>query len=62
MYETIRNMYLGGRMTDTQLTNAVTKKYITQAQADQIRADKAAQDADKLALENALLSTLDAPA
>ncbi len=55
MYEMIRNMYLGGRMTDTQLANAVLKGYITQAQADQIKADKAA-------LEAALLVTLDAPA
>jgi hypothetical protein len=42
MYERLRVMYLDGRLTDAQLDAAVVKGYITQEQADQIRADKAA--------------------
>lgn len=45
MYDRIRNLYLTGQLSDAGLQNAVTKKWITQEQADQIRADKAAQDA-----------------
>jgi hypothetical protein len=45
MYDNLRRLYLAGSLTDAGLQNAVTKKWITQAQADQIRADKAAQDA-----------------
>lgn len=45
MYTYLRNLYLGGRLTEAGLDNAVAKGYITQAQADQIRADKAEADA-----------------
>lgn len=45
MYDTLRRLYLTGSLSDAGLQNAVTKGWITQAQADQIRADKAAQDA-----------------
>lgn len=52
MYDRLHYLYLSGQLSDAGLQNAVTKGWITQAQADQIRADKAAQDADVL---NALL-------
>jgi hypothetical protein len=58
MYATLRKLYLEGRLTDAGLDNAVSKKYITQAQADQIRADKAAADADKAALEQLVLDSV----
>lgn len=44
MYDYLRRLYLAGSLSDAGLQNAVTKGWITQAQADQIRADKAAQD------------------
>lgn len=43
MYERLHFLYLSGQLTDAGLQNAVTKGWITQEQADQIRADKAAQ-------------------
>lgn len=45
MYDRLHSLYLSGQLSDAGLQNAVTKAWITQAQADQIRADKAAQDA-----------------
>ena len=39
MYERLRAMYLDGRLDDAGLDQAVTKGWITEAQADQIRAD-----------------------
>lgn len=45
MYLYLRRLYLEGRLSDEGLQNAVTKGWVTQAQADQIRADKVAQDA-----------------
>lgn len=49
MYEYLKRLYLAGSLSDAGLQNAVTKKWITQEQADQIRADKAAQaTADQL--------------
>lgn len=45
MYEYLRRMYLAGTLSDAGLQNAVTKSWISQAQADQIRRDKAIQDA-----------------
>jgi hypothetical protein len=45
MYDRLRTLYLAGSLSDAGLDNAVTKGWITQAQADQIRADKAAQTA-----------------
>lgn len=44
MYATLRRLYLAGSLSDAGLDNAVWKGYISQEQADQIRADKAAQD------------------
>lgn len=60
MYEYLRRRYLDGSLTDAALQNAVTKTWISQEQADQIRRDKAIQelpdDALLLAdLENATL-------
>lgn len=43
MYERLRVMYLDGRLSDAGLQNAVTKTWLTQVQADEIRAEKAAQ-------------------
>lgn len=43
MYDRLHSLYLSGRLTDAGLDNAVAKAWITQAEADQIRADKAAQ-------------------
>lgn len=45
MYTLIRSYYLSGRWNDTQLDAAVARGMITTEQAEQIRADKAAQDA-----------------
>lgn len=45
MYDRLRSLYLDGRLDDAGLNNAVSKGWITQAQADQIRVDKAAQTA-----------------
>ena len=44
MYNTLRKLYLQGRLTDTQLTNAVNKGWITVEQAEEIREAKIAQD------------------
>lgn len=44
MYERLKALYLTGQLSDAGLNNAVTKGWITQAQADEIRAAKAAQD------------------
>lgn len=44
MYERLKAMYLDGRLNDAGLNNAVTKGWITQDQADEIRAAKAVQD------------------
>ena len=57
MYEYLKRMYLAGTLSDAGLQNAVTKRWITQEQADQIRAEKNAQpSADEL-----LLSDLENP-
>lgn len=45
MYTMLLSMYLSGVLTDEGLDRAVTIGWITQAQADQIRAEKAAQGA-----------------
>lgn len=58
MYATLHRLYLAGSLTDAGLDNAVTKKWITQAQADQIRADKAQQDADQAVIDGLLLESL----
>lgn len=44
MYDTLHRLYLAGSLSDAGLQNAVTKGWITQDQADQIRVDKAAQN------------------
>lgn len=41
MYERLERLYLGGRLTDTQLDNAVLKGWITAEQAEEIRTEKA---------------------
>ena len=38
MYETLKRLYQGGKMTDAQLTNAVKKGWITAEQAQEIKA------------------------
>lgn len=38
MYDRLRSLYLAGSLSDAGLDNAVTKGWITQAQADEIRA------------------------
>lgn len=48
MYDRLHALYLAGSLTDAQLDNAVTKGWITAAQAAQIRADKAASLADPI--------------
>lgn len=45
MYDYLKRLYFEGRLSDAGLDNAVAKGWITQAEADQIRADKAAQAA-----------------
>lgn len=44
MYDYLRRLYLSGALSDAGLQNAVTKGWITQEQADQIRADKESQN------------------
>ena len=44
MYERLERLYLEGRLTDTQLDNAVLKDWITAAQAQAIRDKKVLQD------------------
>jgi hypothetical protein len=62
VYLTLRRLYLAGSLSDAGLDSAVTKRYITQAQADQIRADKAAQDAaDQAILDSLMGTTTEAP-
>jgi hypothetical protein len=58
MYDRLRTLYLSGQLSDAGLQNAVTKKWITQAQADQIRADKAQQDADQAVINGLVLDAL----
>ncbi len=58
MYDTLRRLYLAGSLTDAGLQNAVTKGWITQAQADQIRADKAAQAADQAIIDSLVVQSL----
>lgn len=58
MYATLRRLYLEGRLDDTGLNNAVTKKWITQAQADQIRAEKLQQDTDQGIMDGLLVKEL----
>lgn len=38
MYNFLLNLWVFGRLTDTQLNNAVAKGYVTQVEADQIAA------------------------
>jgi len=38
MYQYLLNMWIMGKLTETQVQNAVTKGYITQEQADMILA------------------------
>lgn len=59
MYDRLRTLYLTGQLSDAGLQNAVTKGWITQAQADQIRADKAAQDAEQAIIDGLVLDALD---
>lgn len=42
MYNTLKRLYLDGRLTDAQLNNAVSKGWITAAQAEAIREAAAA--------------------
>lgn len=42
MYDNIKRLYLEGKLSDTGLANAVTKGFVTQEQADEIKAAKAA--------------------
>jgi hypothetical protein len=58
MYEYLKRLYLAGSLSDAGLQNAVTKGWITQAQADQIRADKATQDATA---DQLIVSDLESP-
>lgn len=58
MYDRLRQLYLTGQLSDAGLQNAVSKKWITQAQADQIRADKAQQDADQAVINGLVLDAL----
>lgn len=44
MYERLERLYLEGRLTDTQLDNAVLKGWISAEQAQAIRDAKALQD------------------
>lgn len=39
MYETLKRLYQGGKMTDAQLNNAVKKGWITADQAQEIVGD-----------------------
>lgn len=41
MYDRLRALYLDGRLDDAGLDNAVARRWITAAQAEQIRADSA---------------------
>lgn len=40
MYQTLKRLYLAGRLSDAGLNNAVKRGVITQEQADEIRASK----------------------
>lgn len=53
MYSYLLGMYLRGVLTEPALDAAVTKGRITQAEADEIRAAKAAQDAAVIASTDA---------
>lgn len=44
MYNTLKRLYLQGRLTDAQLTHAVEKEWISTEQAEEIREAKIAQD------------------
>lgn len=53
MYAYLLGMYLRGVLTEQALDAAVAKDRITQAEADEIRAAKAAQDAAVIASTDA---------
>lgn len=53
MYAYLHDMYLRGVLTEQALDAAVTKGRITQAEADEIRAAKAARDAAVIASTDA---------
>ena len=38
MFETLKRLYDNGKLTDIQINNAVIKGWITQEQADEIKA------------------------
>ena len=62
MYEKLRDLYLSGRLNDAGLDNAVARGWITQEQADQIRADKQVQDEaqpEDEVLDNVVLALLE---
>ncbi len=40
MFETLKRLYIQGRLTDEKLANAVKKEWVTQAEADEIRQSK----------------------
>lgn len=42
MYDRLKSLYLAGKLSDTQLDAAVTKGWITAAQAAEIRASMSA--------------------
>ena len=44
MYERLKRLYLAGLLTDTQLDNAVQKKWIKAEQAEEIHDAKVLQD------------------
>lgn len=56
MYAYLLGMYLRGVLTEEALDAAVAKGRITQAEADQIRAAKAEQDAAVIASTDAAIN------
>lgn len=44
MYDRLHTLYMEDRLNDAGLDNAVLRGWITQEQAEQIRADKAAAE------------------
>jgi hypothetical protein len=52
----LQGMYLRGTLNDAGLTQAVTKTWITQAEADEIRASKVEQDRATVAAADALIT------
>lgn len=57
MYAYLLDMYLRGVLTDPALDAAVTKRWITAAEASEIRATKAARDAAIVAAADAAIAS-----